>query len=85
MSTQFQPDELLFGRSARLPGNLLKGQITPTYTHDDYVQSLRMNFRILGNIAKTNLIDKKRKAKKNLRQKIQRNFVRSWRKNIIKT
>ena len=64
MSTQFQPHELLFGRSARLPGNLLKGQISPAYSYDDYVQSLRRNFRILGRIAKTNLIDKKMKAKK---------------------
>lgn len=61
-STDFSPNELLFGRQIELPTSITKGN-SPSYTYENYADELRQNLKISWQIAKENLLKKKENNK----------------------
>lgn len=61
--TKYTPHELIFGKIAKLPSNLVNNQIDPLYNFEDYPKELKYRLQQACHDAKNNLIASKVKRK----------------------
>ena len=68
--TEFTPYELVFGRKANLPQNMLGNKVEPLYNLEQYYSELKYKLQKSNEIARQHLIDQKIKRTSELNQKI---------------